>query len=168
MKLAQKSEKQVLKAVKQANSSYLLRSDRKSYIGFTNDIKNRLRCHRGIIKKGARYTSSWKQIHLVCYVSGFETKNLALSYEWYAKRKYYLKNKKLKKFTTLYSSCKKIHWRLALFLWPLFFEKFKDQQLTLYVPQENLECIRSIYCLVSKDNLDIKPIPDDIQIRYFK
>lgn len=58
------------------------------YRGYTVDLVRRLRQHRGIIKGGARYTKRWRgSVHLMAYVTGFESKNQAMSYEWYTKRR---------------------------------------------------------------------------------
>lgn len=60
---------------------------RKSYIGYTVNLKRRLRQHRKEIKGGAKYTRSWKHVELVGYITGFETKRQAQSFEWHAKRR---------------------------------------------------------------------------------
>lgn len=60
---------------------------KQSYIGYTVDLKQRLRRHRKEIKGGAKYTSRWKHVELIGYYEGFETKNNAMSFEWHAKRR---------------------------------------------------------------------------------
>lgn len=66
---------------------YLLENDHdatKTYNGYTNNIKRRIRQHNGIIKGGAKYTgrygnNTWKYIAIV---SGFPTMVEALRCEW--------------------------------------------------------------------------------------
>ena len=63
---------------------YLLRNDNKSYIGYTNDFKRRLRQHNGEIKGGAKYTkmygkSQWKYLVLI---EGYPNMENALQCEW--------------------------------------------------------------------------------------
>lgn len=61
---------------------------RKTYIGYTTNLKRRIRQHRGEIKGGARYTSRWSgNVRIRGYVGPFPTKSLAMSYEKYAQRK---------------------------------------------------------------------------------
>ncbi len=66
---------------------YLLQSEsypNHTYIGYTNNLENRLRKHNGIIKGGAKATkkySDWKYIKIV----KFKAKHDALRFEWYWK-----------------------------------------------------------------------------------
>lgn len=62
---------------------YILKSrnSRKTYVGYSNDPKKRLRRHNGELAGGARYTKTgrpWK--HLII-IGGFVSKNKALSFE---------------------------------------------------------------------------------------
>ena len=71
----------------------------KSYVGFTNNIKNRLVKHNG--NKGAKSTKGYKW-ELV-YKKSFNNKSLALSYE------YRLKKDRLKRAFLINSYDKKKH-----------------------------------------------------------
>ena len=70
---------------------YLLKNENKSYIGYTNDFKRRLRQHNGEIKGGAKYTTRNKNDYNIwepiCIVNGFEDKCEAMRCEWKCKRK---------------------------------------------------------------------------------
>ena len=70
---------------------YLLRNENKSYIGYTNDIKRRLRQHNGEIKGGAKYTTRNKNENNlwepICIVNGFDDKCEAMRCEWKWKRR---------------------------------------------------------------------------------
>lgn len=60
----------------------------KTYVGYTNKPKTRIRQHNGLIKGGAKYTTrhnqnSWR--YLAVIASPDFTKNTALSFEWYVK-----------------------------------------------------------------------------------
>jgi len=61
----------------------------RTYIGYTNDFKKRIRQHNGEISGGAKYTTAhmcndgWTPILLI---SGIENKHNALSLEWRMKR----------------------------------------------------------------------------------
>jgi len=69
---------------------YFLRNRRESYIGFTVNLRRRLRQHRKELKGGAKRTGRWEnpaETEMVGYVTGFPDKNIALSYEWHAKRR---------------------------------------------------------------------------------
>ena len=65
-----------------------------SYVGYTNNIKNRLKLHN--TSKGAKFTKGriWKLAHL----EKFRSKNLALKREYKLKKDYTLRNKIKKKF----------------------------------------------------------------------
>jgi putative endonuclease len=54
-----------------------------TYVGITNDFNHRLNQHNGIIKGGAKATHKYNDWELAFYISGFETKNEVLSFEWH-------------------------------------------------------------------------------------
>ena len=60
-----------------------------SYIGYTNNLKNRIKLHNS--GKGAKFTRGrkWKLI----YKEKFRSKNKAISREYYIKRNRILRNK---------------------------------------------------------------------------
>lgn len=68
---------------------YFLQNENRSYIGYTNNLARRLSQHRRERKGGARSTAGWPpaQTQLVAIITGFLTRNEALSYEWYAHRR---------------------------------------------------------------------------------
>lgn len=113
---------------------FLTNQDRLSYIGYSNDVKKRFRCHSLKLKASAKYTKKFDQHVLVCYIQGFPSSNVALSYEWYAKRK------RLKCHQTALQIINPVHKRLYKFLAPLMVDKFKQYKshLTIYVndPQQ--------------------------------
>lgn len=55
---------------------------KKSYVGFTNNPKRRIRQHNRQIKGGAKKTNPCKPWKFVGWVTGFETKVEALQFEW--------------------------------------------------------------------------------------
>ena len=65
---------------------YWLKAGNKNYIGYTSNIQHRLRQHNGELQGGARRTKGgvW---HVHETVSGFETKEAALRFEFALKRK---------------------------------------------------------------------------------
>lgn len=114
--------------MKGPHAVYLIQSGSRSYVGYTNDIKNRMRCHARIIKGGAKKTEGWgKTLRLVAYVEGFETYKKALSYEWHANRHRKLKAQP-EPNPRIPLNCDS---RLLWFLRPTRFSKFKDWDLTL-------------------------------------
>jgi predicted GIY-YIG superfamily endonuclease len=54
-----------------------------TYVGITNDFTHRLKQHNGIIKGGAKATKKFEDWTLGYYISGFESKNEVLSFEWH-------------------------------------------------------------------------------------
>ena len=68
----------------------------KSYVGYTNNLNLRIEKHNN--NKGAKSTKGyiWKLI----YSKKFNTKSLAMSYEYKLKKNYYLRNKIKKKIQT--------------------------------------------------------------------
>lgn len=71
--------------------NYLLkkRTGNRTYVGYTNAPKRRLRQHNREIKKGARATSVMeKEAEMVCCVKGFKDISSAMQFEWaWQKRK---------------------------------------------------------------------------------
>lgn len=59
---------------------------RRSYIGYTTRLSRRIRQHNAEITGGARYTQGRRWTCVAC-VTGFPSKNIALSFEWYSKRR---------------------------------------------------------------------------------
>ena len=61
----------------------------KTYVGYTNNLRNRLTKHNS--NKGAKSTRGrkWK----IIYKKEFSTKSLAMSYEYYLKKNYTLRKK---------------------------------------------------------------------------
>ncbi len=60
-----------------------------SYVGYTNDIKKRLKLHNS--SKGAKFTKgrTWK----LAYFKKYDKKNLAMKEEYKLKKNYKLRNK---------------------------------------------------------------------------
>lgn len=54
----------------------------RTYVGYTVNLRRRLRQHNGIIKGGAKYTRVGRPYKLVCYIEGFPSKSNALQFEW--------------------------------------------------------------------------------------
>ncbi len=54
-----------------------------TYVGITNNFEKRLKQHNGIIKGGAKATKKFEDWILGYYISGFNTKNSVLSFEWH-------------------------------------------------------------------------------------
>lgn len=65
---------------------YLLKSDKYSYVGMTNDFTRRLRQHNKEIKGGARYTSKRDSWYPVLIIDGFKDMKSAMQCEWRLKR----------------------------------------------------------------------------------
>jgi len=62
---------------------YLIFNQNYTYIGATNNLKQRIRKHNGEIKGGAKYTTKkGKGWQYACYVSGFKNNIDALQFEW--------------------------------------------------------------------------------------
>jgi len=63
---------------------YLLKStvSNRTYIGYTVNIKKRLRQHNGKLSGGAKRTRRGRPWKLVLFVSGFEFERTALQYEF--------------------------------------------------------------------------------------
>jgi len=65
---------------------YLLKSEKYSYVGMTNDFTKRFRQHNKEIKGGARYTSKRDAWYPVLIIDGFQDMKSAMQCEWRLKR----------------------------------------------------------------------------------
>ena len=71
-------------------------SEGRTYIGYTNNFRERIRRHNGELSGGAKYTTAHKGAtgwEPVAIVGGFQDKCLAMSFEWRMKRKLNSKGK---------------------------------------------------------------------------
>jgi predicted GIY-YIG superfamily endonuclease len=115
----------------------------KSYVGSTNKLfKRRLRQHRRIIKGGAKYTSGWKKVFLICYLEGFPNRSVACSFEFYSKRR------------CKWKGCR----RLRGWLKPLDHPKFKDLELTLHIVPKYEKHAKAILKEMTNQPVEIKLI----------
>ncbi len=63
---------------------YLLINDKgRTYIGYTNNPRRRIRQHNGIIQGGAKKTHKGRPWRFVCIVGDFPDEHTALSFEWH-------------------------------------------------------------------------------------
>lgn len=110
------------------------RKSRKSYIGYTVDLHHRWRQHRGEIKGGAKRTRGWKDAVVVAFVTGFPDKNVAQSFEWWAKRKTSLIQRQLgsvQRQKVHVNQNADDHCRLKNFQFCLYHPKFKNLPLRI-------------------------------------
>jgi len=71
-------------------SCYILESSNniysnRTYVGFTNNIKKRIKQHNGIIAGGAKATIVMRPNNYYCIITGFPNKRVALRCEWLLK-----------------------------------------------------------------------------------
>jgi len=97
---------------------YILKNNEnnKTYNGYTNNINRRIKQHNGILKGGAKATSSCNSWYPYCVLTGFETKEESLSCEWKIKHP---TNKKIrpKEFTCSIGRIKSLNIILNLDTW---------------------------------------------------
>ena len=65
---------------------YILKSDKCTYIGMTNNFQKRWEQHNKYRKGGAKYTSKYLNWTPICIIDGFQTKSEAMQCEWKLKR----------------------------------------------------------------------------------
>jgi predicted GIY-YIG superfamily endonuclease len=67
---------------------YLLKSEvsNRTYVGYTVNLKKRIRQHNGEIKGGAKKTQKYRPWKLVAWVTGFPYERTALQYEFCVQR----------------------------------------------------------------------------------
>ena len=84
---------------------YLIFNQNCTYIGATNNLKQRIRKHNGEIKGGAKYTTKkGKGWEYACYVSGFKNNIDALQFEWAWQHPNRCRQLKSSEFRTTYNS----------------------------------------------------------------
>ena len=145
-----------------------------TYIGYTTNLNRRIRQHRRYIKGGAKYTKRFKRCNVLVFLSGFPNKRIAMSYEWWAKRRririkthahtYTYKNKDHHKHKSQHDPrrnvpiCQWPHRRVQHYLAPLLLPKFRHvlHNLTLYLSAQHFsqtnteamcEVIRTYYSI---------------------
>lgn len=86
MVTVEEQEQQLLLPWRGQSVVYLLKSCTTActYIGYSNNVANRIRKHNGLIKAGAKYTSlpSRRPWRVHCIITGFQSKISALKFEW--------------------------------------------------------------------------------------
>ena len=65
---------------------YILKCDKYSYVGMTNNFERRIRQHNKELKGGAKYTSKKDYWYPVCIIDGFPDMKTACQCEWRVKR----------------------------------------------------------------------------------
>jgi predicted GIY-YIG superfamily endonuclease len=127
------------------NYCYILynRCSNKTYVGYTNNPKRRIRQHNGELSGGARYTTSaianspvvnpWDFAVIITTSDAFE-KRTALSLEWYIK--YVSRKAHLKKGTLLN--------RLNALVTCLMMEKYSGNDFVLYVNDSCIDMLTNI------------------------
>ena len=115
---------------------YILKSDvcNKTYIGYTNNLEQRLRQHNGEITGGAKYTHQSRPWSFVAYLTGFPNRINCLSCEWALKRPKGL-NKRLSNIATLLNQEK---WTSKCI------DCNQNQQFVLYVKNEYIHLIQHL------------------------
>ena len=107
---------------------YILKSDKFSYVGMTNDFLRRFRQHNKELKGGAKYTSRREGWYPICIIDGFETMKEACQCEWAVKH-----SKKLRgpsgRVQHLSNLLQKEQWTSKS-------PKIKDQDLIIYIDDE--------------------------------
>lgn len=143
---------------------YLLQcttSKKKSYIGYTTNLKNRLRKHRGEIKGGAKHTRMWGgEVELIGFICGFRTKKEAMSFEWYAQHAQ-------KCSVRCNLKIKNTHARLVPFCKPLLHPKFLHlkNHLKLFLCDYH-HALKPICDYFQIDEKQAKAIHDDVKPCY--
>jgi predicted GIY-YIG superfamily endonuclease len=107
---------------------YILKSDKYSYVGMTNDFFKRWRQHNQEIKGGAKYTSKRQEWYPVCIIDGFETMKEAMQCEWAVKHSKSLRGPdgRIKHLNKLL--CKK--------KWTSKSPLLQDQNFTIYIDDD--------------------------------
>lgn len=106
----------------------------RTYIGYTNNIKRRIRQHNSELKGGAKYTRG-RQWEYIAYLTGFPNSIIALQCEWKLKHPF----NKSHKSSGILSRLKSLQHIMTI-------EKFtsnsqiltKDLQLKLYIQEKYL------------------------------
>ena len=113
---------------------YILKSDKYSYVGMTNNFMRRFLQHNGVLKGGAKYTTRHGQDwYPVCIIDGFETMKEACQCEWAIKHH--------KKKHGSYNKIVNLQLLWTRGYWTSKSPFIKDQPLTIYVDSEYRELV---------------------------
>ena len=107
---------------------YLLKCDKLTYIGMTNNFLRRWRQHIGDLKGGARYTKKKKDWYPILIIDGFETMKEAMQCEWAVKHSKHLRGPR-GRIQHLQKLLQKDQWTSKS-------PQLTNQQLTLYIEDE--------------------------------
>jgi predicted GIY-YIG superfamily endonuclease len=115
-------------------SVYILRSEKYSYIGMTNDFFRRWKQHNRILKGGAKYTSKHDYWSPVCIIDGFKTMSEAMQCEWKLKRVKGVRNRVLNLVKILENDEK----------WTKNSPLIQNQKLNVYTTEEYKSLFKTI------------------------
>ena len=108
---------------------YILKCKNRTYIGMTNNFYRRWRQHIGVLKGGAKYTTSrGKDWYPICIIDGFQTKKEAMQCEW-----------KLKHNKRFRGPDKRVEYAFLMIQKDKWTQKspfIKDQNLQVYIDDE--------------------------------
>ena len=122
----------------------------RTYVGYTNNPKRRLRQHNGEIKGGAKYTQIGRPYKFAACIGGFQSHSAALQFEWrchnpagcrkrkkknqicYRYSNYAYLNRKFKKYTGMKRRRQIVEYILSLEKATSGAPLNKDQPLTIY------------------------------------
>jgi len=147
---------------------------RRSYIGYTNNIRKRTRTHQRKLRASAKYTKQWPDgaCRLEAYIEGFTDYRTALSFEWFAKRgtaggRYKRKRARRRKLRIgkplklRPTDPQPTHPRLLKFLHTLLLPKFErpSSQLTVHLRQHELVVpVQHALATQGRKNIQIRPL----------
>lgn len=122
-----------------------------TYNGFTVNLKRRLRQHNGEIVGGAKYTKNKGNWEIYAVITGFLTKNNALSFEW--QLKHVFKKRRESKYCGPSGRILSLNVILPM-------QKWTNKCII-----NNNECKYSVYILQDMiQYINMKDIPDNITI----
>lgn len=116
---------------------YILASSRHSrtYCGYTNNLERRLKQHNGLLKGGAKSTQTGGPWHYCVYVTSGAwdaAAGKAMSFEWHVKHP-------APPAVGAHRQARPVAKRLAALQAALELDKFKHEELTVYVHSEHAQ-----------------------------
>jgi predicted GIY-YIG superfamily endonuclease len=125
---------------------YILKSDKFSYVGMTNDFFRRFRQHNKEIKGGAKYTSKRTGWYPICIIDGFDTMVEAMQCEWRVKKSGLLRGPdgRVKHLSNMLKKEK----------WTSKSPVIKEQNLTIYID----DAFKPYLTTSSSNNIKVKEL----------